>query len=287
MGASVRARLLTIARERNQLFHFVLTRFVLERLLYRLTLTSYRDRFALKGAMLTATWFADPHRPTREIDLLGFGDSDGGAMITVFREVCAVAENDGVIFDTNALRVELVRDDLEYGGLRLRTEAQVDGARVPVTIDIGFGDATEPGLEEFELPVLLDFAAPRLRSYARETVIAEKFEAIVKLGRANTRLKDFYDIWVMSRSYEFDDDRLARALLATFSRRRTLLPAEPPDGLTAAFANDPAKRRQWTAFLADVSVQPGDLKTVIGDLATFLIPHATRAAASAQADSAT
>lgn len=250
---------------------------MLERLLYRLAQTPHRERFVLKGAMLLATWFADPHRPTRDVDFLGFGDPEPNAMLAVFREVCAVAQDDGVVFDADALRVDRIRDALEYGGLRLRTLATVAGARVNVVVDIGFGDAIEPGLEELDLPVLLDLPSPRLRAYARETVIAEKFQAMVALGRANTRFKDFYDLWVLSRAYTFDDDRLARAIRATFERRNTEIPAEPPDALTRAFADDPLKRQQWTAFVEDLATGPLELATVTEELATFLMPHATSA----------
>jgi predicted nucleotidyltransferase component of viral defense system len=227
--------------------------------------------------MLMTTWFESPHRPTRDMDFLGFGDPDPQAMVAVFREVCDIAADDGVAFDSDALRVDQIREELEYGGLRLRTVANVAGARINVVIDIGFGDAVEPGLEEIELPVLLDQPAPRLQAYARETVIAEKFQAMVVLGRANSRLKDFYDIWVLSKSYNFEGERLARAMVATFERRRTLLPTSLPVGLTSAFAQDPVKRQQWQALLRDVPGQAGSLDDVVRDLAAFLMPHVERA----------
>lgn len=277
MGASVRARLLALAKERNQPFQLLLTRYVLERLLHRLTQTPHHRRFALKGAMLVTTWFDNPHRPTRDMDFLGFGDPDPEAMVSVFREVCGVTADDGVEFDLGALRVDRIREELEYGGLRLRTVATVAGARINVVIDVGFGDAVEPGLEEIELPVLLDQPIPRLQAYARETVIAEKFQAMVVLGLANSRLKDFYDIWVLSRSYDFEGERLARAMTATFARRRTLLPTTLPEALTSGFAQDPIKRQQWQALLRDVSGQAGSLDDVVRDLAAFLMPHVERA----------
>jgi hypothetical protein len=222
---------------------------------------------------------ADPYRPTRDLDLLGFGDPDPGAVLAMFREVCAVPAEDGVAFNLDSLGVDRIREDAVYGGLRVKATAVVSGARVRVVVDIGFGDAIEPGLEELVLPVLLDQPAPRLRAYARETVVAEKFQAMVALGRANTRLKDFYDIWVLARGYEFEDDRLARAIAATFRRRHTAIPAEPPEGLTAAFAEDPLKQRQWRAFLADVAVNPGELRSVLQELAEFLMPHCRQARA--------
>ncbi len=277
MGASVRARLLNLARQRNQPFDLLLTRYVLERLLYRLSITKHRQRFVLKGAMLMAIWFDDPQRPTRDLDLLGFGNSDPEELLVAFREICGVAADDGVVFDIAKLEIDRIREELEYGGLRIKTNADVAGAQVRVTIDIGFGDAIEPGISETELPVLLDMPPPRLRAYARETVIAEKFQAMVMLGRANSRMKDLYDIWILSRSYEFPDDALARAVTATFARRKTAIPSEPPDALTQGFAEDPVKIQQWTSFLENVAMQPGALPAVVNDLAEFLMPHAAAA----------
>ncbi len=274
LGASVRARLLGLSKSSNQTFDVVLTRFVLERLLYRLSLSPHADRFVLKGAMLLMTWLKIPHRTTRDLDLLGFGEPNEEAMLAIFRRIIAEDTNDGVRFEVDALQVDRIREGLEYGGLRLRTTALVGGARVPVTVDVGFGDATEPGLEMIEYPVLLDLPAPRLRAYARETVIAEKFHAMVALGRANSRMKDFYDLWVLSRSFPFDDDRLARAIAATFGRRRTAIPTEPPDALTPAFGTDEQKQRQWSAFAKGVAVEPGQLGEVVAALRAFIMPHA-------------
>jgi predicted nucleotidyltransferase component of viral defense system len=279
IGASVRARLQNISRERHQTFQQVLTHYVLERLLYRLSQTKYRDSFALKGAMLITKWFTDPLRPTQDLDLLGFGDADAANMVSTFREICAVPYDDAVVFDIEGVQIDRIREELEYGGLRIKTNATVDGARVRVVVDIGFGDTTEPGLTEMDLPVLLDFPSPRLRAYARETVISEKFQALVMLGRATSRMKDLYDIWVLSRTYEFKGDNLALAIAATFARRKTGIPSELPDALTPAFATDPAKMQQWNSFVEDVAFRPGPLPDVVRDLAAFLMPFATKARA--------
>ena len=277
VGTSVRARLLTLARQKGQAFDLLLTRYANERLLHRLSLSPHRSQFVLKGAMLMTTWFDDPHRPTRDVDFLGFGDSAPDAMLVTFREICTIEVNDGMVFDIDALRVELIREEIEYGGLRLRTTGTLAGARITVTIDIGFGDAIEPGLDEVNLPVLLDLPQPRLRVYARETVIAEKFQAMVMLGLANSRMKDFYDVWILSRSYEFDDDRLPRAIAATFERRGTAIPLEAPVALTQAFAFDSSKQQQWAAFVRDLAIGIPALETVVTDLAAFLMPNAQRA----------
>ena len=250
---------------------------MLERLLYRLSLTAHRDRFVLKGAMLMTTWFDDPFRPTQDLDLLGFGDPAPQAMLAVFREVCAVPADDGVVFDTMALTVEPMREETEYGGLRLKTNATLASAKIRVVIDIGFGDSIEPGLADLDMHVLLDLPVPQLRAYRRETVIAEKFQAMVLLGRANSRMKDFYDIWVLARSTKFTGQDLPRAIKATFARRKTEIPTDRPDALTRAFADDPAKLQQWTSFIDDVAVKPGSLAEVVETLAAFLMPHAQAA----------
>lgn len=280
IGASVRARLLQLAKASGQSFDLVLTRFALERLLFRLSQSPHADRFVLKGAMLMMSWFEDPHRGTRDLDLLGFGDPEPEAMLATFRDILALNDDDGVEFDVDALRVDRIREELEYGGLRLRTTASISGARINLTIDIGFGDAMEPGAEMLDYPSMLAFSAPRLRAYARETVIAEKFQAMVALGRANSRMKDFYDIWILSKSFDFAGDRLSRAIAATFARRETAIPVDLPDALTPAFAGDEQKQRQWSAFVRDVSANPGGLEDVATSLAEFLMPHAIQARAS-------
>lgn len=277
IGASVRDRLLKLSRDRNQTFQLVLTYYVLERLLYRLSQSKHRERFILKGAMLLTKWFEDPLRPTRDLDLLGIGDDDPDNMVQTFKEICAMSFDDGIVFDVEGVSVDRIREELEYGGLRIKTYATVDGARVRVVIDIGFGDSVEPGLTELQLPVLLDFPAPHLRAYARETVIAEKFQAMVALGQANTRMKDFYDIWVLSRTGEFKDDKLARAIAATFRRRKTEIPEKLPDALTSTFASDAAKIQQWNAFVGDVAYNLGNFAEVVKNLADFLMPHAEAA----------
>ena len=279
LGASVRAKLLNQSRASGQPFDLILVRFALERLLYRLSISAHSERFILKGAMLLITWFDDPLRPTRDLDLLGFGDPDPDAMRTTFAEILAIEVDDGILFDGDSLRVDRIRETLDYGGVRLRAIADVGGARVPVAIDVGFGDTLEPGAEVLDYPTLLYQPAPKLRAYARETVIAEKFQAMVALGRANTRMKDFYDIWLLATSFSFEDDRLARAIKATFERRETIIPEQLPDALTSDFGEDPAKVQQWEAFKRDLGADPGSLAGVCAALASFLGPRAAAARA--------
>ncbi len=279
MGASVRQRLLNLSKARNQPFQLLLTRYALERLLYRLSTTKYRERFVLKGAMLLTTWIKTPFRPTGDLDLLAFGDADPDAMLAIFREICAIDLNDGVSFDLKSLVIDRNREDLEYGGLRIKANAIISGAKVRVIVDVGFGDAVEPEIKELDLPVLLDQPSPHLRSYPRETVIAEKFQAMVALGRANSRMKDFYDIWALSRAYEFDGDSLAKAIKATFERRKTAIPSEPPDALTIQFASDAAKQQQWNSFVQGIEAEAPDLPKIVADLSEFLMPYARAAGA--------
>ena len=277
IGASVRQRLLNLAHARGQPMELLLTRYALERLLHRLSLSSHRERFVLKGAMLLATWFDEPHRATRDVDLLGFGDPAHEALLSTFREVMAIKADDGVSFDLDGLRIEPIREDVEYGGSRLRTTAALAGARIPITVDIGFGDAVEPGVEDIDLAVLLDMPSPHLRAYPPETVIAEKFHAMVALGRANSRMKDYYDVWMLTSAFELEPERLHRAIVATFARRSTAIPAEVPDGLSDAFATDPGKQRQWSAFARNLSGSVPGLGLIVGDLrqrlSVFLAPN--------------
>ncbi len=277
-GASVRARLLTISKDSGQNYQLVLTRYANERLLYRLAESAHAERFVLKGAVLLMTWFDEPFRGTRDVDLLGHGDPDPDAVLGVFKDIFAREAPDGVHFDAKGARIGRIREDTEYGGLRIKTTADVGGARVSISVDIGFGDAMEPEPQILALPGLLDMPAATLRGYARETVVAEKFQAMVALGHANTRIKDYYDIWLLSQSFEFDETQLGRAIAATFERRETAIPRDIPDGLTPAFSQDEAKQRQWAAFARDVSVDPGSLDQVVEDLSKFLMPHAALAA---------
>jgi len=280
-AASARDRLLALAREQGEDFQLVLTRYGLERLLYRLSHSPHHDRFVLKGAMLFILWSHNPHRPTRDVDFLGSGDSSEAGLRTVFQDLCAMPDQgDGITFDSESVRVEPIRDDTEYGGMRVTLTGQLAGARIPIQADIGFGDAVTPETIEMEYPTLLDGPAPTLRAYPRETVIAEKYQALVALGMANSRMKDFYDLWVMARDFDYQGDTLAQAIGNTFARRRTELPEDTPSGLGPDFAGDRQKNIQWKAFLSRLSTDGSGptLPDVCEHLATFLRPptEATR-----------
>jgi predicted nucleotidyltransferase component of viral defense system len=250
IAASVRERLYQLAQKRGEDVQLMLTRYGLERLLYRLGQSSYRDRFVLKGAMLFSLWGGEMYRATRDVDFLGFGDSSIRELEKVFRELCVVpVEDDGLVFEAETVVAEPIRDAMDYGGVRVTLEARLGQARIPIQADIGFGDAVTPAAEDIEYPTLLDAPAPKVRAYPRETVVAEKYEATVRLGIANSRMKDFYDLWVMARTFDFDGEKLSEAIRRTFERRKTDLPKSAPTAFTPEFYEDNAKQTQWQAFL--------------------------------------
>ncbi len=199
--------------------------------------------------MLFTVWLDDPFRPTRDLDLLGTGAAEANAVAQTFREILSQQiGDDGLVFDTKGLRAMPIREAASYGGIRVETEATLDRARVPVRIDIGYGDAVTPGPTEIDYPTLLDDPAPHLQAYPRETVVAEKLEAIATLGLTNSRMKDFYDLCMIARHFDFDRPTLAQAIAATFKRRGTDIAAEFPDGLTDAYVNRREVQTQWRAF---------------------------------------
>ncbi|WP_339898338.1 nucleotidyl transferase AbiEii/AbiGii toxin family protein [uncultured Gilvimarinus sp.] len=272
-AASIRARLLTHARKSNQDFNLVLTRFCLERLLYRISVSDHAHQFLLKGALLFDLWFDIPHRPTRDIDLLGFGTSDIPSLKKIFKKICSIWVSDGVEFAPDTVRAEEIRKDASYSGIRITLMATLDGARSKVQADVGFGDAVTPGPQEEDYPTILkDLDAPRLKTYPRYTVVAEKFEALSKLGMTNSRMKDYFDLWILASNTDFEGKTLSQAINATFSRRNSSLPVGPPLGLTVDFSNDAQKQIQWQAFLRKNALDALPLKDVVSFLADFLMP---------------
>jgi len=278
LAASVRARLLNLARERGQNFELILTRFCLERLLYRISISASADQFLLKGAMLFDLWYDIPHRPTRDVDLLGFGSSELPDIEAIFRGVCNIETPDGVTFQANSVNAVDTRNEANYPGVRITLLASIDGALSHLQIDIGFGDTVTPGPENITYPVLLnDFEAPNLRAYPHYTVVAEKFEALAKLGIANSRMKDYFDLWVMAHRSEFDGDLLRQGIRATFDRRQSTLPATSPIGLTDSFSHDTQKNTQWQAFMRKNKLEQIPLEEVVSFIAEFLLPVARAA----------
>lgn len=249
LAASIHARLAQLRTKTGEDYNVLLVRFTLERLLYRLSRSRHRDQFILKGAMLFAVWDSALHRATRDLDLLGFGQPTPERLTEIFRELCGVeVEADGVVYDPRSVTCEDIRAQDEYAGIRVKLRAMIGNAIVPVQVDVGFGDAMPVAPEEITFPVLLDMTAPKLRAYARETVVAEKLEAIVKLGMLNSRFKDYFDLHYLAQKFPFDGELLAKSIAATFERRGTAFPAGLPAGLTLMFSSDPAKIRGWQAF---------------------------------------
>lgn len=281
LPASIRQKLSDLARARKEDFGLILVKYGLERILYRLTRSAHHDAFVLKGALLFELWTHDTYRPTRDADFLGRGDNAPERLIRLFRELCEMdVEPDGLIFDADSVHAERITEDADYEGVRVTFIARLDRARIPIQIDIGFGDAVTPAPLESDYPTLLPAPHPRLLVYPKETVVAEKFEAIVKLGIANTRMKDFYDLEVLARTFEFEGELLANAIRATFANRGTQLPGEGiPLAFTPEFHDDQNKKRQWTAFCSRISTATNttDLKSVVEALKLFLSPVAAAA----------
>jgi predicted nucleotidyltransferase component of viral defense system len=251
LAASLRARLLNRSRRTGEDFQFILQRYAAERFLYRLGKSTHRDRYVLKGAMLFALWGGSAYRPTRDLDFTGYGSRETDDALTALREVCTVSVvDDGLTFDVATLAAEAIRDHAEDdNGLRIRFQATLAGALIPMQVDIGFGNAIEPPATEADYPTLFDLPAPRIRAYPREAVVAEKLHAMVVLGERNSRYKDFYDLRVLAGQFPFEGQRLARAIMATFERRRTTIDAALPAALTPRFYADSARAEQWRAYL--------------------------------------
>jgi predicted nucleotidyltransferase component of viral defense system len=277
---SIRQRLLNHAREAGEEFQLTLDRYAVERLLYRLSVSRHRNDFLLKGALLFRHWFDQAHRPTRDADFLGFGTPDPARIEAIVSELCQIEVDDALAFDLPGLTVDPIRETARYDGLRVKLQACLGTAVCLVQWDVGFGDAVTPGPEDVELPTLLtDLPAPCLRIYPRETVFAEKLEAIVVLGMANSRMKDYFDLLSLIREGRTDPATLVKAVSATFERRNTPLPAALPVGLTEAFASDVARQKQWRAFLDRSQLQAAGLAEVVAEIARAAGPifDATRA----------
>ena len=271
VAASVQARLLNRAKARGEDFNLVLTRYAIERFLYRLSLVPARDVYWLKGALLFDLWFDVPHRPTRDADFLGFGPADTEVLAATMREICGIAVDDGMEFDPASITIEEIREEARYGGLRVRLMGRLGNARSTVQLDVGYGDAVTPGPEEAIYPTLLDDQpAPRLRVYPRATVAAEKLEAIVSLGMANSRMKDYFDLRALAHEGVLDARLLGDAIAATFQRRGTAVPVDVPRGLSNEFAHDAAKRAQWKAFLGKNRLDAPTLEEVIVEIRRFV-----------------
>ncbi|MGK2907632.1 MAG: nucleotidyl transferase AbiEii/AbiGii toxin family protein [Desulfuromonadales bacterium] len=272
---SIFQRLLNRAKNNKEDFNLLLSRYGMERFLYRLSVSPHNDRFILKGASLFLVWKGQNYRVTRDADFLGFGNADTEQLADVFRDISRVEfQGDGMIYLPDSLSAEEIREDQEYDGVRITLVGMLNQARIPLQVDIGFGDAITPAPEQIEYPTLFDAPPALLKAYPRYTLVAEKAEAMVKLGLANSRMKDFYDLWLVSRLFSFEGNLLRNALENTFNRRRTTFPGSTPFAFTPSFYADPQKSVQWTAFVkkSKPDIPVGDLSAVIADIAFFLMP---------------
>ncbi len=275
IAASIRQRLHNYSKAHNHDFQLILTKYALQRLVYRLTLSAHSDRFVLKGAMLFTLWSAEKYRATRDLDLLGSGDAEIGPMVQIFRDICAMSSpEDGITFLADTVKGESIRESDEYAGIRITLTAKIDQARIPIQVDIGFGDVITPSPNKIDYPNLLGLSSASVKCYSRETVIAEKFQAMCNLGMANSRLKDFYDVWFLAVNFSFEGKQLALAIQNTFDRRKTPIPQFAPMALSKEFYNDATKQKQWKAFLNKAKVAESDLllSNAVKVLERFLMP---------------
>ena len=280
LPASVRQRLLNLSAARRDPFDLILVRYGIERLLYRLSRSRHAGTFLLKGAMLFAVWSDGAHRPTRDVDLLGFGPADNEELKAIFVELCGLeTEPDGLTFLADSVAATSIREEAAYPGTRVILEARLERVRISLQVDIGFGDIVTPKPDEIDFPALLDFPAPHLRAYPIYTVVAEKLEASVRLGESNTRMKDFFDLWFLCRRFTFEGEVLRQAVTQTFARRELALPARPPVALRAEFAT--LKATTWNVFLRRNALAPLELTAAIDEIRSFAWPVMEAAAKGA------
>jgi predicted nucleotidyltransferase component of viral defense system len=272
-AASVRQRLLNYARSSGQDFIFVLRTFAMERLLFRLSRSPYVDNFVLKGALLFKLWTGNFYRQTRDIDVLAVKSQTIGSLKAIFQDISQISfVDDGLTYLSDTVNVNEIREEQQYGGLRVTLKAMLGAAKIHLQVDCGFGDAITPDPVIADFPTLLDLPAPQLRTYPKETVVAEKFEAIVRLGMANSRMKDFYDLWVLACDFPFSGHIIASAIQNTFNRRRTTLSPGTPEAFQASFIQNPLKQTQWQAFVRKTSKVEKDFGETIDIVRSFLWP---------------
>lgn len=274
VAASIRQKLLNLSHSQGRPFDEVLQFYAMERFLYRISLSEHNDKLILKGALMLIAWQAPSSRPTADLDFLGRHANDPEAIVAMVKKICSeVVEDDGLTFSTESIAAELITEDADYQGVRVRFMGTLENARIPMQLDIGFGDILLPGPLTMDYPTLLNLPKPVIYGYTRESSIAEKLEAMVKLGIANSRMKDFYDIWYLSRWFDFDSTELARAITATFNKRGTKL-SQPPMIFSAEFTENSQKQLQWSAFVkkSGLAGAPATMGQVIQELKRFLLP---------------
>jgi len=274
MAASVHERLLKLARETSRPFNELLQLFAIERFIYRLSKSPYADRFILKGALMLSVWSGPVSRPTMDIDLLGKISNSLEEIRSVMRDACKMdVVDDGMLFYEETVSAARITVDAEYEGVRVRIQGSLGNARVSLQIDIGFGDIIVPSPGKVVYPTLLDFPSPELNGYTMETTIAEKYQTMVKLGSVNSRMKDFHDIWMLARAFDFNGEVLAEAIEQTFVNRRTELAIDAAI-FDASFGKDEIRQVQWRGFLRKSRLRdvPDDFAVVMAGIRMFLEP---------------
>lgn len=269
VAASVHQRLLNMARETGRPFDEVLQYFAMERLLYRLSCSAHKDSFVLKGALLFRVWDVPDSRATRDIDFLAFLDNSPDNLAAIFRDVCRIEGDDGLVFEPDSLDARMIKQDADYEGVRIRFRGLLGRAKITMQIDVGFGDKVHPCAVHANYPVILDLPAPTLRMYTPETVVAEKVEAMIHFGSLNSRMKDFYDVWRLSQQFEFDPEVLGEAITQTFNNRGTR--PVPFDELQASLLENESVEKQWRAFLGKSGVAgPASFEAVLTEIGVMV-----------------
>jgi len=274
IAASVHQRLLNKSKESARPFNELFQYYAIERFLYRLSRSSYADKFILKGALMLMVWEVPAFRSTMDIDMLGKMKNSTDAIIAMVREVCLQeVEPDGIVFDPNSVRGQIITEEADYEGVHVHFRGSLDNARITIQLDVGFGDIVIPSPELMAYPTILDLPAPQIRGYSKESTIAEKFEAMVRLGIMNSRMKDFWDIRLLSRRFDFDGKTLAAAITETFAARHTAIPPDPV-AFTQAFIRDRTKQSQWKAFLRKNRMvgDPDTFEEAVAAVSIFLKP---------------
>jgi predicted nucleotidyltransferase component of viral defense system len=273
LSASIQARLLNHARRTGQPFNEILQYYAIERFLYRLSQSEHASEFVLKGALLFRIWGVATFRPTRDIDMLGYTGNEVDNLVQIVKEVCSQAvKEDGLLFDPDTVTGERIKEDADYEGVRVRFLGWLGKARINMQIDVGFADMVSPAPSMTVYPVILPMPAPELHSYPPETVVAEKLQAMVYLGATNSRMKDFYDLWILANQFEFDGSTLQESIRQTFEQRKTDIPVDEPVAFSSQFAQ--TKQGQWGAFLktGTLTDAPAQLETVLVCLREFILP---------------
>jgi predicted nucleotidyltransferase component of viral defense system len=273
LPASIHARLLNLAHANGRTFNEVMQYYAMERFLYRLAQSKHAKTFVLKGALLFRVWGLPALRPTRDIDLLGHTSNEVGNLVAIVKDICRQkVQEDGIIFDPESVTGQRIKEDADYKGVRLNFTGLLGTARLHLQLDIGFADVVSPAPLKRVYPTILPMPAPELSSYPPETVVAEKLQAMIYLGLINSRMKDYYDLWIIAKQFDFDGLILQESIRRTFENRKTSLPEQEPLAFSRQFADE--KQSQWEAFLKTNLIMdvPDQLEIILNLIRQFTLP---------------